>query len=122
MAQAPSKTLAEAAQRFGQVIVDWASGASAMGIPVFPLPTPAVLVPMFLAGSPLEAIMAAFWPTLVFPGAIVVPTGPPLVNPLAANTPDAAAAALALATAMDVNAHLQMVTFPGAPPVVVPIL
>jgi hypothetical protein len=121
LAQNPSSTALEAAQRLADVIVGWASQATAGGVPCLP-PVAGPMVAILAAGGFIEAALAAFWPTLIFPGATAPPAGPPLVNPLKTNTPDALTAATVLATAMDVNAHLQMVTFPGAPPVVVPIV
>lgn len=121
MAVNPSIDVATAAQRFAGVLMSWASGAQAMGIPA--VVSVAAAQAGFMAGERLPMILSKFWPTVVFAGMVAPPVGPPMAEPLVAPTADAAGAAQTLATAIQSNAMMQTVTFlVGGVPTVFPIV
>ena len=122
MAMVPSSDVATAAQRFAGVLASWAAGAQAMGVPAV-IPSMAGVQAGFAAGERLPMILSKFWPTVVFAGMVSPPVGPVMAEPLLVCTPDATAASQTLATAMQANAMVHMVTFMvGGVPTVFPIM
>lgn len=117
----PSSDASLAANRFSEAVESWAASAMAMGIPAV---VPKGLVASgILVGEPIPSIMSRFWLTVVFPGAVGPPVGPPMQNVMLSPSPDANEAAERFSNALQLNALQHTVTFVvGGVPVVFPIL
>lgn len=117
----PSSDVAQAANRFGSAVETWAMGALAMGIPAV---VPAGLIASgIMAAEPIPSIIGKFWASVVFPGAVTPPVGPPLPDAMVALSGDAAEASARFANALQINAQLHTVTFVVAGvPTVFPVM